>query len=71
MINENTLHQNFLKKKIKYLSRRNYEHDTLFIEDLINKPYLNLIIDDMDSLTGIKTRLESFVDILEQRKQKN
>ncbi len=37
----------------------------------INKPYLNLIIDDMDSLTGIKTRLESFVDILEQRKQKN
>lgn len=32
----------------------------------IDKPYLNLIVDDMDSLTGIKTRLESFVDILEQ-----
>lgn len=37
----------------------------------ISKPYLNLIVDDMDSLTGIKTRLESFVDIIEQRKQKN
>jgi len=33
----------------------------------INKPYLNLIVDDLDSLTGIETRLESFVDILEQR----
>lgn len=32
----------------------------------INKPTLNLIIDDNDSLTGIETRLESFVDILEQ-----
>lgn len=33
----------------------------------IKKPYLNLIIDDLDSLTGIETRLESFIDILEQR----
>ncbi len=33
----------------------------------IGKPYLNLIVDDSDSLTGIKTRLESFVDILEQK----
>jgi len=33
----------------------------------INKPYLNLIVDDLDSLTGIETRLESFIDILEQR----
>lgn len=33
----------------------------------IDKPYLNLIVDDSDSLTGIKTRLESFVDILEQK----
>ena len=33
----------------------------------IDKPYLNLVIDDMDSLTGTKTRLESFVDILEQK----
>ncbi len=33
----------------------------------INKPYINLVVDDMDSLTGIKTRLESFVDILEQK----
>lgn len=34
----------------------------------INKPYLNLVVDDSDSLTGIKTRLESFVDILEQKR---
>lgn len=33
----------------------------------INKPYLNLVIDDLNSLTGIETRLESFVDILEQK----
>ena len=33
----------------------------------INKPYINLIIDDLDSLTGIETRLESFIDILEQK----
>lgn len=33
----------------------------------INKPYINLVVDDMDSLTGIKTRLESFIDILEQK----
>ena len=33
----------------------------------IDKPYLNLVIDDMDSLTGTKTRIESFVDILEQK----
>ena len=33
----------------------------------IKKPYLNLIVDDLDSLTGIETRLESFIDILEQR----
>lgn len=32
----------------------------------IDKPYLNLVIDDLDSLTGIYTRLESFVDIIEQ-----
>jgi len=30
----------------------------------ISKPYLNLIIDDLDSMTGIETRLESFVDIV-------
>lgn len=34
----------------------------------INKPYLNLVVDDSDSLTGIKTRLESFIDILEQKR---
>lgn len=33
----------------------------------INKPYINLVIDDLNSLTGIETRLESFIDILEQK----
>ena len=28
-------------KNIQIIIQRNYEHDTLFIEDLINKPYLN------------------------------
>ena len=37
----------------------------------ISKPYLNLVMDDVDSLTGIKTRIESFIDILEQRRQRN
>lgn len=32
----------------------------------ISKPYLNLVIDDLDSKAGLETRLESFVDIIEQ-----
>lgn len=43
--------------------------DSLVNELVIRKlktPCLNLIIDDNDSLTGIETRLESFVDIIEQ-----
>lgn len=32
----------------------------------IDKPYLNLVVDDLDSMSGIETRLESFVDIIEQ-----
>lgn len=31
----------------------------------IELPYLNLVVDDLDSLAGIETRLESFIDILE------
>lgn len=31
----------------------------------INKPCLNLIIDDSTSVTGLETRIESFVDLLE------
>lgn len=33
----------------------------------INLPYLNIVIDDLDSLSGIETRIESFVDILCQK----
>ncbi len=32
----------------------------------LEKPYLNLVIDDLSSDTGIETRIESFVDLLEQ-----
>lgn len=34
----------------------------------IKTPYLNLIIDDIDGSAGIETRIESFIDILERRK---
>lgn len=37
----------------------------------IKLPYLNIIIDDIDSLTGIETRIESFIDILNVKKQNN
>ena len=39
----------------------------------IEKPTLNIIIDDIDGLAGIETRIESFIDILEERNlcQKN
>lgn len=33
----------------------------------VKKPILNLIIDDLDSFSGIETRLESFIDILKQK----
>ena len=33
----------------------------------IDIPYLNLIIDDLDSSVGLETRIESFIDILEQK----
>lgn len=33
----------------------------------INKPYLNLIIDDQSSDSGLVTRIESFIDILEAK----
>ena len=29
-------------------------------------PYLNIVIDDLDAFSGIETRLESFIDIIEQ-----
>ena len=33
----------------------------------IKLPYLNIIIDDLNSLSGIETRIESFIDIIEQK----
>lgn len=43
--------------------------DSLVNELVIRKidiPHLNIIVDDIDSLSGIETRIESFVDILNQ-----
>ncbi|MFA5603536.1 MAG: acyl-CoA dehydratase activase-related protein [Bacilli bacterium] len=45
--------------------------DSLVNDLVIRKlklPYLNLVIDDLDSLSGVETRLESFVDIIENSK---
>lgn len=33
----------------------------------IDLPYLNIIIDDIDALTGIETRIESFIDIIDAK----
>jgi predicted nucleotide-binding protein (sugar kinase/HSP70/actin superfamily) len=32
-------------------------------------PYLNLIIDDLDSMAGFETRIESFIDMIKERKK--
>ena len=33
----------------------------------ISKPYLSIVLDDIDGFAGIETRMESFIDILEQK----
>ena len=46
--------------------------DSLVNELIFRKikiPYLNLIVDDIDGMAGMETRIESFIDILERRKQ--
>lgn len=48
--------------------------DSLVNELVMRKikiPYLNLILDDMDGMAGFETRLESFVDIIQERKRKH
>ncbi len=37
----------------------------------IHLPYINLILDDVDGRAGFETRLESFVDIMQERKRKH
>lgn len=46
--------------------------DSLANELVIRKldiPYLNIIVDDIDSMTGFETRIESFIDIVKERKK--
>ncbi len=48
--------------------------DSLVNELVIRKiklPCLNLIMDDLDSMAGFETRLESFVDVIQERKRKH
>ena len=48
--------------------------DSLVNELVMRKmklPYLNLILDDIDGMAGFETRLESFVDIMQERKRKH
>lgn len=35
-----------------------------YVMRIIDKPYLNIVIDDLSSATGLETRIESFVDLL-------
>lgn len=35
----------------------------------INIPYINIIIDDMSSMSGFETRIESFIDLINERKK--
>ena len=52
-----------------YESSPKYFLDSLVYEltmRKIHKPYLHLIIDDINATAGIETRLESFLDILVQ-----
>jgi len=37
----------------------------------VDIPYLNIVIDQTESLSGFETRIESFVDILNQRHERN
>lgn len=56
-------------KGIVFLSSFPCGLDSLVNEFLIrkiHKPYLNIIVDNLDSLTGIETRIESFMDIVTQ-----
>lgn len=56
-------------KGIIFLSSFPCALDSLVNEYIIrrvDKPYLNIIIDNIDSLTGIETRIESFMDIVTQ-----
>ena len=33
----------------------------------LDKPYINLVIDDIESNGGIETRIESFIDIINSK----
>lgn len=40
------------------------------IKNQINIPILHVVVDEVDSDVGIKTRLEAFLDLIEARSEK-
>lgn len=83
----NTLYFKYSKENIGAIELvKNYIDGVVFLttfpcglDSLVNElvmrrislPYLNLVIDDMTGTGGIETRLESFLDILEERSMKH
>ncbi len=43
----------------------------LMIRKIINIPTLNILIDEFNSFAGIETRIESFIDIIKKKRDKN
>ena len=67
-------YQNFIQGII-YLSAFPCGPDSLVNELMIRKitniPSTNILIDELTSSTGLETRLESFIDIIKERRNKN
>ena len=42
----------------------------LVLRKVTSKPSLNIVLDEQDARAGLYTRLESFIDILNQKKVK-
>ena len=43
----------------------------LMIRKINNLPTINILVDELNSQTGLETRLESFIDIIKERRRKN
>ena len=43
----------------------------LMIRKIKNLPTINILVDELNSQTGLETRLESFIDIIKERRRKN
>ena len=43
----------------------------LMLRKINNLPTVNILVDEQTTLTGIETRLESFIDIIKERRKKD